>query len=248
VTAHFADGREESGDVLIGADGLASTIRAQLLGPSEPRYAGITSWRAIFDFDPNHAEAPRGTIRLNWGRGAQFNYYRVGGGSLYWLALAREPQGGIDPEGRTKATVLDRFKDFYPTVHEIIDATPEDRIFRTDIVDRDPSAVWVDNRVALLGDAAHPMTPNMAQGAGQAIEDGIVMANCLREGDPAEGLRAYEERRKKRATMFVKGSRNSTRALALSNPIACAARNAAFRVVMGRIAPRQQQRWMSYDF
>jgi 2-polyprenyl-6-methoxyphenol hydroxylase-like FAD-dependent oxidoreductase len=244
VTATFADGSEAHGDVLITADGARSVLRDQLLGPSTPRYSGVTSWRAVFDFDAGHPEAPPGKLRLNWGRGTQFNFYRVGGGKLYWLALAKADEGGADA---SLAAVRSRFDHFYPTVLEIIDATPEDRINRTDIVDRKPIDVWVKGRVGLLGDAAHAMTPNLAQGACQAIEDGVVLAECL-QGDPDAGLRAYQERRRARAAQFQKGSAQVTRLLAISNPLAVSARNAMLTFVMRKVAPKQTMRWMDEPF
>ncbi len=244
VSAVFADGTEARGDVLIAADGARSVLRDQLLGPSRPRYSGVTSWRAIVDFDSDHPDAPPGKLRLNWGRGTQFNFYRVGGGRLYWLALAKADEGGTDA---SIAAVRSHFDHFYPTVREIIDATPGDRVKRTDIVDRKPIDEWVKGRVALLGDSAHAMTPNLAQGACQAIEDGVVLAECLCN-DPVGGLLAYQERRRERTANFQKGSYQVTRLLAVSNPLGVAARNAMLTFAMRSIAPKQTIQWMEEQF
>jgi 2-polyprenyl-6-methoxyphenol hydroxylase-like FAD-dependent oxidoreductase len=108
----------------------------------------------------------------------------------------------------------------------MIAATDETAILRTDIVDRDPLKRWGWDRVTLLGDAAHPMTPDMAQGAGQAIEDGVSVASALqRATDPVAGLRDYEQRRLERANGFVKTSRIVNRMSLMEAPVMCAVRN-----------------------
>ena len=96
-----------------------------------------------------------------------------------------------------------------PYVGELIEATVEDAILRTDIYDREPlDEHWGEGRVTLLGDAAHPMTPNLGQGEGQAMEDAVVLARCLREGGAtADSLRRYGRLRCDRAAMVVRRSR-----------------------------------------
>jgi 2-polyprenyl-6-methoxyphenol hydroxylase-like FAD-dependent oxidoreductase len=98
---------------------------------------------------------------------------------------------------------------WHRTVGELIEATVEDAILRTDIYDREPlDEHWGEGRVTLLGDAAHPMTPNLGQGAGQAMEDAVVLARCLREGGAiADSLRCYGRLRCDRAAMVVRRSR-----------------------------------------
>src|SRR5262249_21520521 len=117
------------------------------------------------------------------------------------------PAGGADRPGGRKTSLLERFADWYSPVPAFIGGTDESAILRNDIVDRPPVRTWGDGRLTLLGDAAHPTTPNLGQGACQAIEDAVVLAKALRElGDPVAGLRAYEDRRRDRTAMITKRS------------------------------------------
>ncbi|HJZ93539.1 MAG TPA: FAD-dependent monooxygenase [Gemmataceae bacterium] len=205
VTARFAGGREERGDLLIGADGLLSAIRRQLLNDGPPRYAGYTGWRGVGHID--HPAVPVGKTLLFVGRGSQAGLLPIGRGRVYWFATANVPAGGADPPGGRKTSLLERFADWYSPVPAFIGGTDESAILRNDIVDRPPVRTWGDGRLTLLGDAAHPTTPNLGQGACQAIEDAVVLAKALRElGDPVAGLRAYEDRRRDRTAMITKRS------------------------------------------
>lgn len=234
VTVRLANGAAEHGEVLVGADGVRSAVRAQLLGPSEPRYSGVTSWRAIV----NHAPVRPDTVVLVWGRGAMLVSYPVGDGRTYWLALAKSRPGATE-EGR--GDVLERFDDFFDPIPEIIEATDEATVIRTDIVDRDPIDTWGRGRVTLLGDSAHAMTPNLAQGACQALEDGLTLARALARGDgDVAALRAYEDQRRDRAAKCVKGSRQATKALAIDGRVRWRVRDLALRPVTRLIAPRKQ--------
>jgi 2-polyprenyl-6-methoxyphenol hydroxylase-like FAD-dependent oxidoreductase len=205
VTAHFEDGREARGDVLIGADGLRSTVRRQLLGESPPRYAGYTARRGVLESD----YAKEGRFRMVMGRGARFVLYPVGRWVMYWTAVTTEPAGGKEEPAELKQTVLERFQGFADPVLDLVEGTDASRTFRADIYDRDPVERWGEGRVTLLGDSAHPMTFDVGQGAGQSIEGAVFLAKHLKErrDDPAAALAAYEQQRIPRTTRFVRLSR-----------------------------------------
>ena len=184
VVARFANGREECGDLLVGADGLHSVVRAQLRGNGLPRYAGYTAWRAVVE--PKEELLPWGTGFESWGRGARFGCAHIGDGRVYWFATANAPEGEKDgPPGDltgAKAKLLHLFSRWHRPVADLVEAAEEGTILRTDIYDREPLGErWGEGKVTLLGDAAHPMTPNLGQGACQAIEDAVVLARCLGE-------------------------------------------------------------------
>jgi 2-polyprenyl-6-methoxyphenol hydroxylase-like FAD-dependent oxidoreductase len=206
VVARLADGGSERGDLLIGADGITSMVRRQLHGPAQPKYSGITAWRGITDYtDPM---IPIGEMRIYWGPGARILHYHVSGQRLYWLALVKSPPRVPDPAAGRKAAVQEVYRGWPAHIQRMLTATAPEAILRTDIVDRDPLQHWGFERTTLLGDAAHPMTPDMAQGAGQAIEDAVCLARVLKHAaDPATALREYEQRRMTRANEFVKTSR-----------------------------------------
>jgi 2-polyprenyl-6-methoxyphenol hydroxylase-like FAD-dependent oxidoreductase len=241
ITVRFANGHEETGDLLVGADGLHSAIRTQLLGDQSPRYAGYTSWRGIAATEP--AGLPPRCGFESWGRGARVGMFRVAGGRVYWFAVANGLEGEHDaPDGR-KGDVLGRFRGWHAPVEAVIEATPEAAILRHDIYDRDPVARWGEGRATLLGDAAHPMTPNLAQGAGQAIEDGVALAQCLRDGaDVPAALRRYEQQRQARTASLVIQSRRMGQVAQLANPLACVLRDQLVKLTPRSVTERQLEK------
>jgi 2-polyprenyl-6-methoxyphenol hydroxylase-like FAD-dependent oxidoreductase len=247
VTVHLASGREERADVLIGADGLRSVLRAALPGASEPRYAGYVSRQAIARV--NTDVAPAGLFRVIWGRGARFLFYRIGAEEVYWEGVSAAPAGEEEDGGRRKEAALERFRGWPAPVEAIVAATESAAIGRADMYDRPPSKQWGTGRVTLAGDAAHAMTNALGQGANQAIEDALVLARCLAEqADPAAALRSYEAERIPRTTRFASLSWSLARASRLRNPAACLLRDSAltigFRVGFARSHPKE----MDYTF
>ena len=229
VTARFADGRKEVGDLLVGADGLRSATREVLVGDGPPRYAGLTAWRGVAEGADDFAPEGKG---LNlWGRGSEFGVMNIGGGRAYWFLTKNAPEGERESPAGRRSEILDRLPGGYPAAKAAVEATEVAKILRTDIYDREPVESWGTGRATLLGDAAHPMTPHLGQGACQAIEDAVVLADCLggRQGDAgsiAAALRLYEGRRRARTTELVRSSRRVGRVLQLENPLLCGLRDA----------------------
>ena len=207
----FADGSvSEPFDVLIGADGIHSVVRSAIVGPGEPVFTGLAAYRALVPAGeaPEFARRPVCSIWL--GPSKHFVHYPVSGGSQVNLVTAG-PAGDWREESWTAEgsvpDFLDEFSGWDASVLQLIGAARETR--RYAFYAREPIPRWVSGRVALLGDAAHPMLPFFAQGAGQAIEDGAVLAGCLR-GVSASGvvdaLRRYEALRIERATRVQRAS------------------------------------------
>ena len=238
VLARFADGSGEWGDLLVGADGLHSAVRAQLFGRHRPRYAGYTAWRGIAD--AGESRLPEGVGLNLWGRGSEFGLVGVGRGRFYWFATRNAPEGEPESALGRKREVLDLLSGSYGPARTAVEATAEGRILRNDIYDRDPLQSWGAGRVTLLGDAAHPMTPNLGQGACQAIEDAVVLARCLDEGNGiSDSLRLYEERRIPRTTVVVRRSRFAGRLTQVENPLLCRLRDAFAKRTSARAQLRQ---------
>jgi 2-polyprenyl-6-methoxyphenol hydroxylase-like FAD-dependent oxidoreductase len=233
VTASFADGRSETGDVLVGADGLRSVVRSALLGSAEPTFAGYVQWQALID---GAAELiPEGIERITFGPGSRTVMHRVGGGRLFLACALHGPdqEGGRAPG--TKELLLERFRGWPEPTEAAIEAMPEDQILGLPVFDRTPVKAWGQGRVTLLGDAAHPMTTNTGQGGNQAIEDGVLLGRMLGEAeDPEAALRAYEQRRIARTTPLVKNSRWITNVNAWSDPLRVRFRDRFFSVGLPR--------------
>jgi 2-polyprenyl-6-methoxyphenol hydroxylase-like FAD-dependent oxidoreductase len=244
IVARFADGREEWGDFLVGADGLHSSVRAQLFGRRAPRYAGYTAWRGIAE--GGEGRLPEGVGLNLWGRGSEFGLVGIGRSRFYWFATKNAPEGEAESVAGRKREVLELLSGSYGPAREAVEATGETKILRNDIYDRDPLRSWGVGRVTLLGDAAHPMTPNLGQGACQAIEDAVVLARCL-GGGISPSLRRYEERRISRTTSVVRRSRLMGRVTQLENPLLCRLRDAVAKRTSARAQLRQYEKIARYQ-
>ncbi|RKH14471.1 FAD-dependent oxidoreductase [Corallococcus sp. CA047B] len=237
VTASLSDGTTVSGDVLVGADGLRSAVRTGLWGQQPTRYSGYTSWRGVC---PAADLVSTGHLSETWGPGARFGIVPIGHGEVYWYATLNAPAGTEDAPGQTLAVLRERFAGWHAPIAALLDATSPDRVLRTDIHDRPPLRHWSRGRVTLLGDAAHPMTPNLGQGGCQAIEDAVVLAECLAAPGPVEdALRAYEARRVTRANQIVVRSWRMGRVGQWENRAACFVRDALMRRVPSNVATQQ---------
>jgi 2-polyprenyl-6-methoxyphenol hydroxylase-like FAD-dependent oxidoreductase len=235
VTARFGNGRAEQGDVLIGADGLHSVVRQQAFGAAPPRYAGYTAWRGVVSF----ATRPS-TATESWGRGRRFGIVPLNDGRVYWFATTNAPEHARHPASDVKPALLQLFRGWHAPIEALIDATGESAILRNDIYDRDPLRSWRRDRVTLLGDAAHPMTPNLGQGACQALEDAVVLAASLARHDRIDtALARYEARRIPRTTRIVLLSRRIGQMAQWESALACLARNAVVRAMPRRVNDRQ---------
>jgi 2-polyprenyl-6-methoxyphenol hydroxylase-like FAD-dependent oxidoreductase len=231
VTAHFEDGSNAEGDVLIGADGFGSVIRPQLLGDEgrKYRYAGLTSWNAVVDFDHEPTHGVQASV---YGRGSRFLWVHLGDGRVGWVAAAMAPEGESDPPEGTRSSLIERFRDWASPVPEMIAASDERGIRRLDVVDREPVTRWGRGRVTLMGDAAHPMTFFLGQGACSAIEDAFVLGRRMRiHGATPEALRAYEAARIENANWTVKASWRLGKLVAIRSRVGSATRNAGVKAM-----------------
>lgn len=238
VFARFADASEVACDVLIGADGIHSAIRAQLHGANEPRYAGYTSYRGVTS---DRRDLPADFGGEMWGRGQRFGGCAIDGGRFYWFATLNSPAGHTHASAaEQKAFLQQKFASFGMRVPELIASTPEAAIVQTDISDRPTLSRWGRGAVTLLGDAAHAMTPNLGQGACQAIEDALVLSRKLTAAASiAAGLRAYEDARHRRANAVVTTARRLGMIGQLQHPLACTLRDAFFSRLPASATKRQ---------
>ena len=230
VEAHFADGRRVCGDLLVGADGLHSVVRAALHGSTPPRYSGYTAWRAVVPFDTSRLRASE-----SWGYGTRFGIVPMSRQRVYWFATENTAEGARN--ANEKSAVMQLFGRWHSPIPSLIEATPERNVLRNDIYDRPVIRSWGAGRITLLGDAAHPMTPNLGQGACQALEDAVVLSQCLAaQTDVAAALRSYEQQRVPRANELVNRSRHVGAIGQLESPLAVRLRDAFF----SRLSPRLQ--------
>jgi 2-polyprenyl-6-methoxyphenol hydroxylase-like FAD-dependent oxidoreductase len=155
--------------------GLHSAVRRVMRGEEALRYSGQTSWRALVD-QVDTVQPDRFTE--SWGAGQRFGIVPLGRRRVYWYAAINAPQGGRDARD-PRDMLRVRFAGWHAPIDELLAATRPEAIIRTDIFDRPPIRCWADGRAVLLGDAAHPMTPDVGMGGGQAIEDAVVLAEAI---------------------------------------------------------------------
>ena len=234
VVALAADGGEERGDLLVGADGLSSVVR-RAVADVPIRYAGYTAWRGV-----SSVPVEPGRLTESWGVGERFGLVDIGRGRTYWFATKNAPEGEPDEPAGRKAEILRRFSGWHEPIAAVIEAADEGAILRNDVHYLAPLPRWSDGRVVLVGDAAHATTPGVGQGAAQAIEDAVVLADRLADSDDLNAaLAEYEAIRRPRADAVLKMSRRVDRAAQLANPLGWRLRNALVRWQPERAQRRQ---------
>lgn len=216
VTINFADGQTQTGEALIGADGIHSVIRAQMLGADAAQYTGNMAWRAVVPMSLLGDLAPARTACVWMGEGRHAVTYQLRGGELAnFVGVVERPHWGDEAGGREswmargcKADLAADFSGWHPIIDNIITQSDDQALFRWALYDRAPLPCWTDGRAALLGDAAHPMLPFLAQGAAMAVEDAWQLAHELSQGPAVEAaLKSYEAARKTRTAKAAAGSR-----------------------------------------
>lgn len=221
VTVTLTSGDRREADLLIGADGLRSAVRRSLLRDGEPRYSGATCWRGVARFDARDTA-------VNWlGIAAEFGIFPLSDARAYWFAVRNRPEREADGPGGRKADVLHAFESWPQAVADIVEATADADVLRNDLYDRPPVRSWTKGVVTLLGDAAHPMLPNAAQGACQTLEDAAALGRALLQLPAEQALRAYQVERLERANALVRQSRLTARVAQSSNPVLPAIRDLA---------------------
>ncbi|MGI5155138.1 FAD-dependent monooxygenase [Microbispora sp. CA-102843] len=211
-------------DLVVAADGIRSRIRSALFpGHPAPVYAGVTSWRAVVPL-PGVTGASE-----TWGSGLIFGVMPLAGGQVYCYATATVPAGLRAADERDELVRL--FGRWHDPIPALLDAADPAAVLRHDIFCLDaPLPAFHAGRIALLGDAAHPMTPNLGQGACQAMEDAVVLAERVSpHGDLAAGLAVYSRERLARTTPIVRRSRAICRLTRWRNPLAVTLRDGAMR-------------------
>ncbi len=230
VVIRFADARAARGDLLVGADGIHSVVRGYVAGPDQPVWSRQVSWRGLAPAAVGQGAGLDVRHHTFWGPGKQFVCFYVAAGRLVnWVGNMASDDDWREESWSARgdrAEVLGHYAGWHPQVRALIAGT--EQVFKWALFDRPPLDTWTRGRVTLLGDAAHPMLPYLAQGASQSIEDAYVLANSLAadRDDPVRAIRAYAARRRGRTAAAQTASRDQSRMVRLTDAAQIAARNA----------------------
>src|SRR6185436_15586794 len=189
----FADGSGVVADAVVGADGVHSLVREVLLGPEKPKFTGRVAHRTVFPMANMQGSVVDSCTKW-WGPDRHIVIYPVKCGldELYFVTSVPDPDWDVESWSARgeMAEVRRALAGFHEDVHRVLDACPG--VHKWALFERDPLPKWADGPIVLLGDACHPMTPYMAQGAANALEDAAVLSRCLGElDDVAQALRCY---------------------------------------------------------
>lgn len=240
VTIRFSDQDTFHADYLIACDGIHSVIRKKLLPASLPRYAGYTCWRGMVNDPPPGMNLEETTE--TWGRKGRFGIVPLAKNRVYWFACINAPENDPVMKEYTVKNLLDHFGHFHFPIPELLQRTQQEHLIWNDIIDLKPVNQFAFGKVVLLGDAAHATTPNMGQGACMAIEDAVILANCIEKEATAEAaFLSYESKRIGRTTYVVNASWRVGKIAQWQNPLLTTLRNTVFRLTPSTAFEKQVQ-------
>ncbi len=237
----FEDGTVVNTDIIIAADGIKSNVRNQLFQPGIIRDTKQKCWRGVSEFD--WTQKYQHEAFEAWGKGKRFGFVKISHDKVYWFAVINET---LMKDG---AKITELFKEFHPEIVKIISETYKDNIIFNDIIDLQPINKWQDGRVCLMGDAAHASTPNMGQGACQAVEDAYVIGELFGQGKNVEEVFAqYEKLRMEKAHYIVNTSWKIGKVAHFENRIAIWLRNYLIKLIPRSINEKQLDKVFNIEY
>lgn len=247
ITLEFTDGSKATGDYLIACDGINSAIRQQLLPKSLPRYAGYTCWRSVIEHD---GQFDGKNATETWGKMGRFGVVPLTNNRIYWFACLNTPKSRDEKMANFKvADLKNYFKNYHHPIPQLLDLTKDTQLLWNDIEDIRPIKKFAFDRILLAGDAAHATTPNMGQGACQAIEDAAVLAKYLKKDLSIEqAFKAFEKQRIPRTTKIVNTSWTFGKLAQATNPILTSFRNFALKMTPDSVNQKQMDFLFDVDF
>ncbi len=240
----FSDGTEHTTSFLVAADGIHSVIRQKLIPHSTPRYSGYTCWRAVI-------ESPDLVINESsesWGTTGRFGIVPLADNKIYWFACINAEANNSTFKNYTTKDLLNHFIDFHDPIPAILKASKDEDLIWNDIIDLKPIDHYAFENIVLIGDSAHATTPNMGQGACQAIEDAVILADDMDRNISIEAaFKNFEKRRLNRTHYITNTSWKIGKIAQLEHPLLISLRNFAFRKLPSRIQEKQIEKLYEVD-
>ncbi|BCU53004.1 NAD(P)-binding protein [Staphylococcus auricularis] len=222
VTLHFSAQESETFDLCLGADGLHSEVRNQVTKDAKVQYQGYTVFRGMVEDMPFKADQ---VATEYWGSKGRVGIVPLLNNQAYWFIAINTKERDLTVQSYGKPHLQARFNHYPDRVRAVLDKQSETDILHHDMYDLKPLKTFVYQRTILLGDAAHATTPNMGQGAGQAMEDAIVLNQCLASYDFQQALERYDKLRVKHTAKVIKRSRRIGKIAQMRNGLMVGARN-----------------------
>jgi len=233
----FGNQMEINAQVTIGADGLNSVVRNHLFPDTKIRSALQVCWRGIAQrpLPSNHKHE----LNEAWGAGNRFGFVPIDTERVYWYALS---SFNVSPDEYSVENLSEYFADYHETIRNLIEATPSESVHTAIIEDLHPIKDWFKGSVGLLGDAAHATTPNMGQGAGQAIEDAYVLSELLAKYPQEKAFSRYQHLRMPKVKRVVHTSWRMGQVAHWKNPLARGIRNTLIKITPNDVRRRSLER------
>ncbi|MCB0284739.1 MAG: FAD-dependent monooxygenase [Calditrichaeota bacterium] len=245
VTIQFNDGTETESRYVIAADGIHSQIRKSLLPKSTARYAGYSCWRGVI----KNKNLTITESSETWGSAGRFGIVPLPENELYFFACVNGPSDNQRFQNYTIDDLREIFKNFHDPIQQILQQTKPENLIWNDINDIRPLDNFAFGNIVLIGDAAHATTPNLGQGACQAIEDAVILADEIQKNtDYRKAFVSFEKRRLKRTKFVIETSGRIGKIAQLSNPLMILLRNTFLRLMPQSVNNKQLQKIYTIDF
>lgn len=232
----FENGKEITSQITLGADGLNSLVRKHLFSNTKIRSANQVCWRGVVDY--SLPIAYQNELNEAWGKGDRFGFVQIASNKVYWYALKSLNQ-------KSKEYSIEElshyFAEYDRIINDIIYKTPPESIHTATIDHLQPIKSWFKGNVCLIGDAAHATTPNMGQGACQAIEDAHILAECLDQYKTEKAFHIFQKLRSPKVKRVVNTSWRIGKMAHWKNPIATGLRNNLIKITPKKISRRQSE-------
>jgi len=234
---NFKNGKKIQSSTILGADGLNSVVRQKLFPNNSIRNTNQLCWRGVTEY-----KLPikyRDELNEAWGKSSRFGFVKIAENQVYWYALKSFQKN----KDEFSINDLEQyFNQYNSVIMDILKSTKKEHIYTAEISDLKPTNIWHKENVCLIGDSAHATTPNMGQGACQAIEDAFVISECLNKYETTQAFIKYQNLRLPKAHQVVKTSWLIGKIAHLSNPLLIGLRNQMLRITPSSVNRKQNEK------